>query len=210
MKKTIKVAALAVLCTFGTKSNLNAQVFEKGDMVIDAYYGFLNLYTAVFENAYAASVTNNSMSVKGLGPVGGRFEYMVSDRIGLGLDIGFNNTKLSYTEQDIDQNFNPITYTYNFSTQKLGVMATFNYHFLQNSEKFDLYGVFGIGYGNRSYKYESTKPNFQEGDLLVPQVPIASRLGIGMRYLFTDHLGVNLGLGLGQGGLVNAGLSYKL
>ncbi len=209
MKKAIKVAALAVLCTFATKSNLNAQVFEKGDMVFDTYYGFPNLYTAVFETAYASSVTNNSMSVKSIGPVGGRFEYMVSDRVGLGLDIGFNNSKISYNEQDVDQNFNPVTYNYNFSTQKLGVMATFNYHFLQNADKFDLYGVFGIGYGNRSYTYESTNPNYVATTIKLP-IPIASRLGIGMRYLFTDHLGVNLGLGLGQGGLVNAGLSYKL
>lgn len=208
MKKAIKVAVLAVLCTFATKSNLNAQVFEKGDMVFDTYYGFPNLYTAVFETAYASSVTNNSMSVKSIGPVGGRFEYMVSDRVGLGLDIGFNNSKISYNEQDVDQNFNPVTYNYNFSTQKLGVMATFNYHFLKNTDKFDLYGVFGIGYGNRSYTYESTNPDYVATTIKTP-IPIASRLGIGMRYMIIDNVGINLGLGVGQGGLINTGFSFK-
>lgn len=209
MKKTIKVAALAVLCTFGAKSNLNAQVFEKGDMVIDAYYGFPNLYTSVFRAAHVTEGTSSNVEIGGLGPLGGRFEYMVSKRIGLGLDIGFNNTKVSFTQSEYNGQSQLVNYDYNFSTQKLGVMATFNIHFLKNSEKFDFYGVLGIGYGNRSFKFSSTNPNYISETVSTP-LPIAARLGVGFRYMFSDQLGANCAIGAGQGGILNLGLSYKL
>jgi opacity protein-like surface antigen len=40
-------------------------------------------------------------------------------------------------------------------------------------------------------------------------IPVASRIGVGLRYFFTDNLGANLGLGFGQGGLINVGISAK-
>lgn len=199
MKKSIKLVALAVLCSFASTGNLNAQVLEEGDKVVDVYYGFPNLYTSAFKTAYASDVTDNSLKVGGIGPVGARFEYMVSDKIGLGVDIGFNQSKITYTESG---------YKYEFSTQKLGVMATFNFHFLERNDKLDLYGVFGIGYGDRSYNFSSTEPGYTPTNI-TSLIPVASRIGVGMRYMFTDNLGANLGLGFGHGGLVNAGLSFK-
>lgn len=199
MKKSMKLIALAVLCSFTSTGNLNAQVLEEGDKVVDVYYGFPNLYTAAFKSAYASSVTDNSLKIGGIGPVGARFEYMVSDKIGLGVDIGFNNSRITYTEN---------TYKYDFTTQKLGIMATVNVHFLERNDKLDLYGVFGIGYGNRSFNFSSTEPDYTPTNVK-SIIPIASRLGVGLRYMFTDNLGANLGLGFGQGGLANVGLSFK-
>jgi hypothetical protein len=40
-------------------------------------------------------------------------------------------------------------------------------------------------------------------------VPVGFKLGVIMRYFFTDNIGMNLGVGLGQGGLLNGGLSVK-
>ena len=98
--------------------------------------------------------------------------------------------------------------TNKISTSKFGVIATMNYHFLDN-DKVDAYGVFGIGYGNRSFKYESTDPDFTEATIS-GLIPVASKIGVGMRYFFTDNIGANLALGFGQGGVINAGLSIKL
>jgi hypothetical protein len=41
-------------------------------------------------------------------------------------------------------------------------------------------------------------------------IPVAMRVGVGMRYFFTKNIGANLGLGFGQGGIINAGLSFKI
>lgn len=200
MKKKLLVLATAIFMVGGSA---NAQAVEQGNMIIDAYYGFPNLYTNVFKTAYANSGTEIDLKIGGIGPVGGRFEYMVADKIGVGLDVGFNNSNITYFE---DQGTN--RYEYDFSTQKLGFMATFNYHFLQNVDMVDAYVMFGAGYGNRTFTFSSTDPNYVESSV-ESLIPVASRIGVGMRYFFTDNIGLNLGLGFGQGGLVNAGISAK-
>jgi opacity protein-like surface antigen len=199
---------IVALVAMTTTSNLNAQVFEEGNVSIDLYYGFPNLYTTVFKSAYANSGTEQDIEIGGIGPVGLRGEYLLTDKIGLGLDLGFNNSNISYTEATTDNNGNPVTYDYNYSTQKIGAMVTFNYHFIDN-DQLDFYGVFGMGYGNRSFKFESTDPNYTEATVS-SIIPVASRLGVGMRYFFSDYIGANLALGFGQGGIINAGLSFKL
>lgn len=208
MKKSIKLGVLIALCSFTNTTNLSAQVSQKGDKIIDVYYGFPNLYSAVFKMAHAETGSELNVDFGGIGPIGGRFEYLVTDRIGLGLDIGFNSSTINFSKSGFNQLMEPVIYDYAYSTQKLGVMATLNYHFLKNSEKFDLYGILGIGYGNRTFELTSTDPNYVTESYDTP-LPIAARLGIGMRYMFTDNLGANLSLGAGQGGLVNGGLSYK-
>jgi outer membrane protein W len=204
MKKiTMLVVALAAFV--GTKAS--AQVFEEGNVAVDLYYGFPNLYTTTFKAAYANSGTEQDVSINGLGPVGVRGEYLITDKVGLGLDIGFNNTKLTFREAGTDNGGNPTTYDYTYSTQKFGVMVTFNYHFIEN-DNLDFYGIVGAGYGSRSFKFESTDPDYVDEDIK-GFIPVASRLGVGMRYFFTDNIGANVALGFGQGGLVNAGLSFK-
>ncbi len=209
--KITKIMIVALVALSST-SNLNAQVFEQGNVSVDMYYGFPNLYTAVFKSAYANSGTEQDVKISGAGPVGIRGEYLLTDKIGLGLDVGFNNTKVSFTEatdvyNSSTGNYDSKIYEYNYSTQKIGAMVTFNYHFIDN-DNLDFYGVFGMGYGNRSFKFESTDPNYTQ-QTVKSLVPVASRIGIGLRYFFTDYIGANLALGVGQGGLINAGLSFK-
>lgn len=171
------------------------------------------MYTTVFKSAYANSGTEEDIKIGGIGPVGLRGEYLLTDKVGLGVDLGFNNSSISYTDQvqeynSTTGNYDTKTYEYNYSTKKIGAMVTFNYHFIDN-DQLDFYGVFGMGYGNRSFKFESTDPNYTE-ETISSLIPVASRLGIGMRYFFSDYIGANLALGFGQGGIINAGLSFKL
>lgn len=194
----------------------NAQCLEEGNIIIDGYYGFPNLYTSVFKTAYANAnegATQVGLKIKGLGPVGLRGEYLVSEKVGVGIDIGMNNTSISYNETSDHLNsttglYETKTYNYKFSTQKIGVMGTFNYHFV-NKDKVDAYFVFGAGYGNRSYKFTSTDPDYVTASVK-GIIPVAMRVGVGMRYFFTKNIGANLGLGFGQGGIINAGLSFKI
>jgi outer membrane protein W len=87
-------------------------------------------------------------------------------------------------------------------------MVTFNYHFLESNDNLDAYFMVGAGYGNRSFTFSSTDPNYTEASVK-SIIPVASRIGVGMRYFFTDNIGLNLAIGFGQGGLVNGGLSLK-
>jgi len=211
MKKTVLCALAAFVLMFSNEAS--AQALEPGNVVFDVYYGFPNLYKAVFRAGYANSGQEQGLTISGIGPVGIRGEYMLADKVGLGIDIGFNNTKLSYTENYLvynsnTGNYDTRTYQYDFSTKKIGVMATFNYHFIDN-DVVDFYGVFGVGYGNRSYTFSSTDPYYLEQSVS-GLIPVAARIGVGVRYFLTDNLGLNIAAGFGQGGILNAGLSVKL
>lgn len=205
IKRSITLASLLTMVLFAQPNSVSAQAVEEGNVLIDVYYGFPNLYGTVFKNAYANSGTEQDVKISSLGPIGLRGEYMVSDKIGVGLDIGFNNTKVSFTEFD---SFDNATYEYDYKTQKIGAMVTFNYHFLENSDNLDAYFMVGAGYGNRSYSFKSTDPNYTD-ETIDGLIPVASRIGVGMRYFFTDNIGANLAIGFGQGGLINGGLSFK-
>lgn len=211
--KSIKIGAMSLLLASGfINNNASAQVVEQGKVIVDAYYGFPNLYTAVFKAAYANSGSELNLKASGIGPLGVRGEYLVTDKIGVGLDFAFSNSKLTYQEEgqvynSTTGNYDPITYDYNFKTSKIGVIATLNYHFL-DSDKFDLYAVTGIGFASRKFVFDTTDPDYVAASIKSP-IPIGSKIGVGMRYFFTDNIGAQLQAVVGQGGILNLGITAK-
>ena len=201
MKKLI-LPLLALTMMLAPKKS-NAQAIEEGNVIIDAYYGFPNLYSTVFKAAYESS-NSTGLTLGSQGPLGIRAEYLITDKVGFGIDLGMNSSSISYSEADINTN---IIYDYKFSTRKIGAIFTFNYHFVEN-DKLDAYFVVGGGYGNRNFKFTSTDPNYIE-ESVESLIPISYKIGVGMRYFFTENIGANLALGLGQGGLANVGVSAK-
>ncbi len=201
MKKLI-LPLLALTMMLAPKKS-NAQAIEEGNVIIDAYYGFPNLYSTAFKAAYESS-NSTGFTLGSQGPLGIRAEYLITDKFGFGIDLGMNSSSISYSEADINTN---IIYDYKFSTRKIGAIFTFNYHFVEN-DKLDAYFVLGGGYGNRNFKFTSTDPNYIE-ESAKSLIPISYKICVGMRYFFTENIGANLALGLGQGGLVNVGVSAK-
>lgn len=211
-KSSVLIAISGILFSVVLSFNSSAQAVEEGSIIVDVYYGFPNLYTTVFKAAYANSGDELNLKIRGLGPVGIRGEYLVTDKIGLGLDIGLNNTSLEFDEvsetfNSTTGNFENVNYTYEFKTRKIGAIVCLNYHFL-NNDKFDMFGTFGLGYANRSFDFTSTDPNYVATSVK-SLIPIGSKIGLGMRYFFTENIGANLQLGFGQGGILNAGISAK-
>ena len=200
MKKLILPLLALTMMLAPTKTN--AQALEQGNVIIDAYYGFPNLYSTVFEAAYESS-NSTGLTLGSQGPLGIRAEYLITDKVGFGIDLGMNSSSISYSEADINNNI----YDYKFTTRKIGAIFTFNYHFVEN-DILDAYFVVGGGYGNRTFKFTSTDPNYIE-ESVESVIPISYKIGVGMRFFFTENIGANLALGLGQGGLVNAGISAK-
>jgi len=205
---------IASLLSMFMLNTVKAQAIFQGDVIIDGYYGFPNLYKTVFKAANASSGNEMNLNVKGIGPLGGRVEYLLTDKVGLGLDIGFTNTHIDYLEKEEvynenTGNFEDKVYRYDLDTRKIGIMVTFNYHFVENSEKVDAYVMAGAGYANRNFNVASTNPDFNN-DISQGLIPIALRIGVGMRYFFTENFGANVAVGIGQGGILNAGLSFKL
>ena len=199
--------ASTVVCT-----NANAQAVEQGSVIVDVYAGYGSLYNAVFRALITD--TENDASFSSIDAIGLRGEYLVADRFGVGLDICYSGAKLvdpyTYTVYNpATLKYSDVIYEQTYKTRKIGVMASLNYHFLDN-DRVDAYGTFGVGYKNRNTTSSTTNPDPLYGTATINSViPIAMRLGGGMRYFFTENIGINLGVGFGQGGFINGGVSLK-
>lgn len=199
--KTMIVSAVLLSVSFTS----NAQVVEQGTILIDAYYGFPNLYKTALKTSYANGSGVNNIKVGGIGPVGGKFEYLIADKVGIGLDFNYTNTFVSYSEYD---SFDDMIYNYEVSRSVLRIFPRFNYHF-GNSDSFDGYAGVGAGFRNASWAFESNDPSFNNQSI-DGLVPVAFRLFVGGRYFFTDNLGLNMEFGLGGGALIQGGISFKI
>ena len=213
--KNIKITIIAFAALFFGTSAVQAQAVEKGNILIDVYAGYGTAFNALFRALYEDVESDSKLNT--LDAIGIRGEYLVGDKFGIGLDATYSSAKIvdpyTSTVNTYDQNgvltTTTTSYEQTISSKKIGVMISMNYHFLDN-DKFDAYTNLGVGFKNRSYGYESTDPTAVNDDLRVGTVfPLAMRAGVGMRYFFTDNIGINLNVGLGQGGWVNGGISAK-
>lgn len=209
MKRILTVfSALVVILAAGNK--VNAQAATQGNVIIDPYYGFPN-----FGKFYAKNFAENfsGITVGGYGPAGVRVEYMLADKFGIGVDAIFNGFDYKGTVTDTigyDGMGNAITDTYEgkVAMRRVRVQARFNYHFDVATPDLDLYMGLGAGLNSRTIKY--WEDGVEQTDYQVSGVflPVSFRFAAGMRYYFTQNIGLNAELGIG-GPVMSAGLSFK-
>lgn len=195
-------------------ASATAQAVSQGNVIVDAYYGAPN-----FGKSFAKTIEDNgntsNVKIGGLGPMGLRAEYMVADRIGVGFDVIYNSFSASYTTYDTTYNSQnqPVVSRYDDEAKmsRLRVQARFNYHFDVSNPNLDAYFGVGAGTNTRFYKFyrngAEDQEDFEEGTSAT-LIPVSFRLCTGMRYYFSENLGVNAEIGLG-GPVVSAGLSLK-
>ncbi|MCX7953572.1 MAG: porin family protein [Bacteroidales bacterium] len=184
---------------------LTSQIIEEGNVIIDVYYGWPNLWTNFAKNA-VTTVNSQNVSVSTIGPLGARAEYMVSDKIGWSAEFNYSTTSIKFNEETTDQNNTIITYYYKFSIPRFRALFRFNYHFGQG-KKYDSYFTAGLGYYGVTYKYETNDPN-SRSDYFKNWIPVTYRIGLGGRLFFSENFGLAVELGLG-GPLMTFGLFTK-
>jgi hypothetical protein len=199
MKKIYYLTAVLFVLSF---SGLTAQI-EKGNIIIDTYYGAPNLITGLLKSAVSGSNSTN-VSVGSLGPLGARVLYMVGERVDLGLDVNYANSSVT----GIGTNSNTgLPYSYTVSLPRVRVMGAFDYH-IALTENFNFYYMVHVGYGNWSYNTSSSDPTYVPSKITY-SIPIAFRTGVGARYYFTKNIGLNADFGFFGGGLIQGGVSAK-
>ena len=159
------------------------------------------------QTTYTNSGSETDVSINGIGPVGGRIEYLLGEKIGLGIDVNYTSASVSWKEGGIDDIGQPVIYDHKAGQELLRAMAAFSWHFV-GSDEFDAYLSFGAGYRNKTYAYETNEPGFIDSET-TGLIPLAMRLAVGGRYFFTDNIGAGIELGLGGGGNVRGGLAVK-
>ena len=134
---------------------------------------------------------------------------MLSDKIGLGLDANYTNTFVDYNQNTTDANGDPATYNYKVGRSVIRAMVRMNVHFA-TSDVLDPYFNIGAGYRTSSFYFDSSDPNYDASSVSYNFIPFAMRVGAGLRYYFTDNLGINVEVGFGGGSLAAGGITYKL
>src|SRR3989344_8220441 len=114
MKKTSKLIIITLCCITLNQNNVFSQssglAFEQGTSVINLGWGFGNLGMALFKSFE----TEAGYKFKSMGPIHFRYEYGVSDKIGLVLSYNYVMFGAEWTHTDFDLNGNTVTYTDEF------------------------------------------------------------------------------------------------
>ena len=87
-------------------------------------------------------------------------------------------------------------------------MATMNYHIF-TTEVIDFHFIAGGGYKTRTLRSTTDDPDYTTESINLSLLNVAARVGVGTRIFFTDNIGINVGIGFGQGSILNAGVSMK-
>lgn len=217
MKKLLLIAGFSI----GLVA-MNAQIM-RGNFIIDPYIGVPNWANSLLYGQYDGSNTqvSNYKTIGSALSYGGRLEYMIADKVGVGADINYEVSGFSfdYIDYQYDASGDVIyvngdpqytSYTDKYTAKKLRAMFRLNYHFFQ-SDKVDVYTGFAAGYKsvNREFTTTPSNPMSTNDSFNQALIPISGRLAIGTKIYFTQNIGAHVELGVFGGGLIQFGLSAK-
>ncbi|MEO6904470.1 MAG: hypothetical protein ABI315_15125 [Bacteroidia bacterium] len=202
----MKKKLLSLVCIFSSVFCFS-QAVKQGDIIIDGYYGFPNLFSVVIKTAInnIEGVIPTNIKIKSVGPFGLRFEYLLNDKIGVGLEGNYTNTSATWLGESKNTHQK---YFYEIEVPRYRIMPRFNFHFVKSNEQLDGYFAIAAGYLSRSIHVNSNDPKFNPKKIGT-LIPVAFKVAVGLRYLFTDNIGANMEVGLGGGPLIAFGLSAK-
>lgn len=210
MKKTL----LTIVGAFALALTSFGQANTQGSIIVDPYYGYPNFGKSLYESLETSS---SNFKATGIGPCGIRGEYMISDKIGAGIDFIYNSNRTTYTDTATVYDTTTMTYsypiyTYERSMQRIRVQARINFHFDISNPNLDAYFGVGVGTNNRIRKYYENEIEITDEltDLggKFTLIPVSMRICTGLRYYFTPNIGLNMELGLG-GPMISGGASFR-
>lgn len=186
MKKVLKVLTLCLVLTIAVPfTNSNAQLFDKGDVVLSAGFG---LGTSYYVGA--SSIAMPTIFISG--------DYCLREDLGPGnLGVG---AIMAYGSVKEDFYFLS-NYDYRINSFIIGARGT--YHFTDLVDQLDLYGGITLGGEIQSIKADDDIVDVD------PESGVVGEFFAGARYYFTDDLSAMAELGVGIT-YIKLGISFKL
>jgi hypothetical protein len=204
MKRLLFTFSLAFALATGAFS----QAIEQGNMIVDVTYGWPNLWTSTLKGLLTDNTSTN-IKVGTMGPISGKFEYMVADKVGVGVVFNYATSSVKWNG-DVYNTTTGLynTYDYKIAVPRYRIMAKFGFHY-GNSDMFDGYTNICVGYGGFSMNTTTNDPNYDDESINLKVAPVAWRICTGGRIFFTDNIGAMMEFGISGGGLLEFGLCAK-
>lgn len=193
MKKTLALILVAACSMQFAYAQGGERAVMQGQNSINIYYG-VNLLRGFYKNL--ASETSSNVKIGGFGPIGLVYEHMVTDGIGIGAELGYGQTTVGWDYESMDFNSSNLKnyhVEYKFSLIRAQIRA--NFHFAK-SENFDAYFLLSAGYRHQTFSVASNEPGWIGGSV-GGFIPFGIKPGLGLRYFFTDNLGLHTEISIG-------------
>jgi hypothetical protein len=183
---------------------------HKNNLLFEPSYSAPSVYWLLYSMSFATG--EETTGEYGNDPVGARFEYMLGDVAGIGLDFFYeNHTISSRTKTQILDSHGDLerilTYNYSFTMDKFAIMPRFAFHVVRG-KRLDLYLSAAAGYSRTKFTQYSNDPAGTNESVKLP-IPVAVRGTIGMHYYPIKYVGIFLEAGGYDGGMIGFGLSAK-
>ncbi len=193
---SLMIFVLAFTSGFAQKQDKIAETaVHKGENTINLYYGF-SLANRVYK--YLATADAIALSFKSVGPVGVVYEHMVTDKLGLGVELGYSKFIMRYDETLYSSSSKKLeTYSDEWQITQTRAMMRLNIHLLEE-KKVDCYFLLSAGYRNWKYTFTTTDPTGSVGVAFKTPLAFGFKPGIGVRYFFNRHIGLNTEVALGS------------
>lgn len=207
----MKRSLLFLFCCFCLFHSF-AQVLAKGNWILDAQIGGPNILGRIIPSTTATRFSGiNQGNIQTTIPICGMLEYMMKEKLGVGLDVNYSNNLVPFIDST---NTSPINY--NLHLNRVRALIRLNYHIMK--AKNDLYLSAGVGYLFFKPKLEGATPVSLSVESYLDQLRNnynivgfgpSMRLAVGYRYFFTPHFGLNAELGA-PGPMFRIGISGKI
>jgi hypothetical protein len=185
--------------------NETSKAMHKGVNSVNLYYG-VSIFSGIYKAAAAADAID--LKFKTVGPVGIVYEHMVTDIVGLGAEFGYTQFTMNYTEPGNNSQTGLVeNWIVQWQFTTIRAMFRANFHFA-NSENFDAYGLISAGYRNTTFKFNTNDPFYNANVTFRGGIPFGVKPGIGLRYFFTNNIGLNMEIAMGTP-IMCGGLSFK-
>jgi hypothetical protein len=135
------------------------------------------------------------------------YDHAITDNFSLGLAFGFQTLSADFHDTYTDINNNIVTDEVSASVTRMNIAMRPLLHY-GGSENLDLYSGLRIGLNSVTTSYESTQDDFEVPNLGGSRVSVGLVV-FGMRYFFSDKVGVNFDLQLGTPYIMSVGVAAK-
>ena len=186
----------------GFMFNANAQDSE-GASVATVGLGY-----SFFNNIIKSSLeTYSDVKVKSVPTIALTYDLALTDNFSIGVAGAFQNVSGEFTNEYIDQNLDFQTEIATTKVSRLNIALRPLFHY-GDGDRLDLYSGIRVGYLIRNVETETSDYLLNVLDELDGNRFALGLVPFGMRYFFTDNLGVNMDLQIGTPYVVSGGIAF--